>query len=104
MTDKKMEPLDIVVLGGIYQHFRTKNFYKVTEIAKHSETLERMVVYHSLKTPQDPWVRPISMFAGKVTEELTGKEVFRFALVADSEFQFAHTMDPITRPATEEDA
>ena len=47
-------------IGKTYRHFKG-NLYKVVDIASHSETLEKMVVYKPLKTG-DTWVRPLSMW------------------------------------------
>ena len=50
---------------GKYRHFKGR-IYEVIAIAKHSETLEEMVVY---KHDNDIWVRPYSMFIEKVDKE-----------------------------------
>lgn len=62
---------------GIYRHFKG-GMYKVVEIAKHSETLEDLVIYQSLSTKQF-WARPLSSFLQMTTHE--GKQVERFAYV-----------------------
>ena len=49
-----------ILIGKTYRHFKG-NLYKVVDIASHSETLEKMVVYKPLKTG-DTWVRPLSMW------------------------------------------
>ena len=36
-----------MIVNGIYQHYKG-NYYKVLSIAKHSETLEDMVIYKAL--------------------------------------------------------
>lgn len=66
---------------GKYQHSKTGNFYKVIAIAKHSETLEDLVVYESLyNNPESKvWVRPLKMFLESV--EIDGKKVPRFKFV-----------------------
>ena len=63
---------------GKYQHYRTRNFYKVLGIAKHSETLEELVVYEALyDNPEGQlWVRPKEMFLEDV--EVNGQKVPRF--------------------------
>ena len=43
-----------------YRHYKG-NLYKVLGFAKHSETLEDMIVYQSLKTGEI-WVRPAFMW------------------------------------------
>ncbi|MDO4383340.1 MAG: UPF0158 family protein [Eubacteriales bacterium] len=67
-----------VVTGGIYQHFKGKK-YKVLGVAKHSETLDELVIYQSLNDASDLWARPKKMFCSKVTVD--GQEKNRFELV-----------------------
>ena len=45
---------------GKYRHFKG-NEYEVLHIAKHSETLENMVVYRALYGDGEVWVRPEAM-------------------------------------------
>ena len=63
---------------GIYKHFRGKE-YELLFTAKHSETLEEMVVYMALYGNEDIWVRPISMWNELV--EYNGAMVRRFTKV-----------------------
>jgi hypothetical protein len=60
---------------GIYQHYKG-NQYEVIGVAKHSETMEELVVYRALYGEHALWVRPLAMFLENVTVE--GKEVPRF--------------------------
>ena len=60
---------------GKYRHFKG-NEYEVVAIAKHSETLEEMVVYKDLKNEGNVWVRPASMW--NETVERDGKVFKRF--------------------------
>lgn len=46
---------------GKYKHFKG-NEYRVIAIAKHSETLEPMVVYQALYGERGIWVRPAAMW------------------------------------------
>lgn len=63
---------------GKYRHFKGKE-YEVIGIAKHSETLEDMVVYRQLYEPYGLWVRPASMWEEKV--ERDGKVYTRFTYI-----------------------
>lgn len=65
---------------GIYRHYKG-NLYKVLGVAKHSETLEDLVVYEPLYS-SGLWVRPLTMFTEKVKSE--GLEIPRFELIEDS--------------------
>ena len=53
---------------GIYRHFKG-NEYEVVGVAKHSETLEPMVVYRALYGEGGLWVRPLSMWNEHVERE-----------------------------------
>lgn len=67
---------------GRYRHSKTGKEYRVIGVAKHSETLEDLVVYECLyNNPQSKlWVRPLSMFMEEVT--INGKKVPRFEFIA----------------------
>lgn len=47
----------------LYRHFKG-GIYRYIGIAQHSETLEMMVIYQSLRNPHQIWVRPKEMFFG----------------------------------------
>ena len=64
------------MINKIYKHYKG-NRYKVLAIAKHSETLEDMVVYQALYGDFGIWVRPKSMWSEEVM--IDGKKVLRFA-------------------------
>jgi hypothetical protein len=70
-----LEEKHTLKLGHKYRHFKGKD-YRVLHVAKHSETLEDMVVYQQLYGEMGIWVRPIKMFLEKV--EFEGKLVSRF--------------------------
>lgn len=63
-----------------YKHFKG-NEYLVLHIAKHSETLEEMVVYEALYGEYGIWVRPLDMFLEQV--EVNGKIVNRFEEISN---------------------
>ena len=54
--------------SGKYQHFKG-NYYELIGIAKHSETLEPMVVYKALYGEGGLWVRPAAMWTEIVEKE-----------------------------------
>ncbi len=60
---------------GKYAHYKGYP-YEVLYVARHSETLEDMVVYRALYGAFEYWVRPLGMFKESVT--VLGKEVPRF--------------------------
>ena len=53
---------------GKYRHFKG-NYYELIGIAKHSETLEPMVVYRALYGEGGLWVRPAAMWTEIVHKE-----------------------------------
>ena len=63
---------------GKYRHFKG-NEYEVIGIAKHSETLEPMVVYKALYGDGGIWVRPAEMW--NETVERDGKVFKRFTYI-----------------------
>jgi hypothetical protein len=67
---------------GRYRHF-TGNEYEVIAIAKHSETLEEMVVYRALYGEGGFWVRPLSMWTETV--ERDGKTFPRFTYLGEKQ-------------------
>ena len=65
---------------GKYRHFKG-NLYEVVGFAKHSETLEELVVYKALYGKGELWVRPASMW--NETVERDGKTFKRFTFVEE---------------------
>lgn len=66
---------------GTYRHYKGKE-YEVLGVARHSETLDPLVVYKALYDSPEfgsgaLWARPLSMFTETVVVD--GKEVPRFA-------------------------
>ncbi len=71
-----------MIKPGRYRHFKG-NEYEVIGTAKHSETLEEMVVYRALYGEFGLWVRPASMW--EETVERDGKTYQRFTYIGDPE-------------------
>ena len=63
---------------GVYRHFKG-NEYELLCVAKHSETLEEMVVYRALYGEHGVWVRPRRMWDEIV--ERDGKKMRRFTYI-----------------------
>ena len=67
---------------GRYRHYKG-NEYTVLGIARHSETLEELVVYRQEYGERGLWVRPAAMFAETVMAD--GRVVPRFAFLPSNE-------------------
>ena len=67
---------------GRYRHFKG-NEYRLLYTAKHSETLEDMVVYQALYGERGIWVRPAAMWLEEV--ERDGYRGPRFQWIRDEE-------------------
>ena len=65
---------------GRYRHFKG-NEYDVLYVARHSETLEPMVVYRALYGDGGIWVRPASMWKEDVVHD--GVTCKRFTYVGE---------------------
>lgn len=75
---KGREMIDIK--SGKYRHYKG-NEYEVLGMAKHSETLEDMVVYRALYGEYGIWVRPAHMWSELV--EVNGEKVERFTYIGE---------------------
>lgn len=56
------------IKSGTYRHFKG-NLYEVLGTARHSETIEPMVVYRALYGEGGLWVRPAAMWNEIVEKE-----------------------------------
>lgn len=63
---------------GKYKHYKGKE-YEVIGVAKHSETLEELVVYRGLYEGGGLWARPLKMFLEEV--EIDGQKMPRFQYI-----------------------
>lgn len=54
-----------IKIKGVYKHYKG-DLYLVEDIALHSETLEKMVVYRALYGNNELWVRPYNMFVEEI--------------------------------------
>ncbi|MEG0661838.1 MAG: DUF1653 domain-containing protein, partial [Anaerovoracaceae bacterium] len=71
----KEEGFSTVVAAGRYRHFKG-NEYEVLGMARHSETMEEMVVYRPLYGEGGLWIRPAKMWSETITRD--GKTYCRF--------------------------
>jgi hypothetical protein len=74
----ELSPLPAIPLGR-YRHYKGGE-YEIVGVARHSETLEALVVYRPLYNASGLWVRPYSMFFETV--DVAGQSQPRFALIA----------------------
>ena len=74
-----LPPLPAEPTPGLYRHYKG-NDYEVVGLARHSETLEPLVVYRALYGEGGLWVRPAGMWTETVTLA-DGRKVMRFARV-----------------------
>ena len=65
---------------GRYRHFKGGE-YQVIGVARHSETMEELVVYRALYGERGLWVRPAAMWLETV--ERDGKQFQRFTYIGD---------------------
>jgi hypothetical protein len=79
MSKDSLGPLPTEPRPGRYRHYKG-NEYRVIGMARHSETLEIVVVYHPLAGDQSLWVRPHAMFTENVAVD--GRRLPRFAFVS----------------------
>jgi hypothetical protein len=77
MSDEDLAPLPPAVPGR-YRHYKGGE-YELVGVARHSETLEPLVVYRPLYGARGLWVRPHAMFFGDV--EIDGRRQPRFARI-----------------------
>ena len=69
-----------VKAGEYYRHFKGGE-YEVIGVARHSETMEELVVYRALYGERGLWVRPAAMWLEVV--ERDGKRFPRFTYLGD---------------------
>jgi hypothetical protein len=80
MSGAPLPPLPAEPRPGRYRHYKG-NDYRVLGLARHSETLEPLVVYQALYGERGLWVRPAAMFNETVV--IAGKRLPRFSRVGD---------------------
>ena len=82
MDTQPLSPLPAEPRPGLYRHYKG-NDYRVIGLARHSETLEPLVVYQALYGEGGLWVRPAAMFCETVEGGPGGGRVPRFGGVGD---------------------
>lgn len=70
-----------ILIGRVYRHFKG-DYYLVEALAKDSETQQACVIYRKLYGDGGLWVRPLSMFVGRVDREKypDARQEYRFEL------------------------
>lgn len=66
--------------SGLYRHYKGPH-YQVLEVATHSETEQRLVVYRALYGERGLWVRPLSMFTEHI--DIDGESKARFQYIGE---------------------
>lgn len=57
-----------IKIKGVYKHYKG-DYYLVEDIAIHSETLEKLVIYRALYYENNLYARPYEMFIEKIDKE-----------------------------------
>ncbi len=55
-------------IHGVYRHYKNK-YYVVEDVAEHTETGEKLVIYRALYGENKLWARPYDMFLSEVDHE-----------------------------------
>lgn len=71
-----------LVIGAKYRHYSGKEYLAIG-FAKHSETLEELIIYQALYGNHQFWARPKEMFLGDV--DFNGQIVERFHHIRNEE-------------------
>lgn len=79
LEQARREASSMAVRKGRCRHFKGKE-YEVIGVARHSETMEDLVVYRPLyESESEYWIRPVAMFLETVEHD--GKVLSRFAYI-----------------------
>ncbi|MBR1884543.1 MAG: DUF1653 domain-containing protein [Clostridia bacterium] len=76
LARSEVESVENLKINGVYKHYKG-DLCIVLDVAYHSETCEKMVVYRALYGDNKLWVRPYNMFFDEVNKN---GQRFRFEL------------------------
>ena len=71
-----------MLIPGLYRHYKG-NIYRLICIARHSETLEELVIYQDARQPEKCGARPVGMWEENVM--INGKSVPRFSYLGETD-------------------
>lgn len=73
--------MDRLKINGVYRHFKG-DYYLLIDVATHSETKEKYVVYRGLYENNELYIRPFDMFFSEIDKEKYPevKQQYRFEL------------------------
>lgn len=77
-----------------YRHFKG-NEYKILAIAKHTETMEELVVYQDMNGEHHIYARPLSMFQSKVDKDKYPdvSQIYRFERIDEEHDKLTKTQN-----------
>ncbi|MEY4939583.1 MAG: hypothetical protein RIQ93_1318 [Verrucomicrobiota bacterium] len=82
MNADSLPPLPAEPKPGRYRHYKGGE-YRVIGLARHSETLEPLVVYQALYGESGLWIRPAAMFMELISATPGAARAPRFQRMGD---------------------
>ncbi|MBC2581915.1 DUF1653 domain-containing protein [Clostridium sp. DJ247] len=76
-------------IGEYYRHFKN-HWYKIIDIAEHTETGEKLVIYTPLYGNKGTFARPLNMFLEKVPEKKENPTGQKYRFMSLQELDLTH--------------